>query len=218
MPDDVVLRPGPMRASNYTLDHFVAHRLSELTVCGAPELGVGSSTWLNRFILSTIFTTRLEGQPRAYLFNFFRRAEAAISAYNDARNALKEQVAARTGNHISSYFKALLYFEVCLSQYVQAWRMLETGTKSFIQSGSKPPERPIGFDRVSKLHRVSKHMDERIEGGQLPPNATSAIWITNEGLISVETKVLFSELCELLTQTAAGADFLLAKLSAGDAA
>lgn len=69
--------------SNYLLDHYVAHQLSELTECHAPELK-DDGKWLNAFILSNVFRVQLPARLRAYVFNFLRRTEGATSAYRAA--------------------------------------------------------------------------------------------------------------------------------------
>jgi len=103
--------------SNDFLDNFVAHKLSLLTKCGAQELP--GTNWLNTFILTCVFKVSLPAKTRAYVFNFIRRAEGALSAYSEARVALTEYVnTPRTV--LSPYFRALLNFEVCISRAIRA--------------------------------------------------------------------------------------------------
>ena len=97
---------GEMRPSNYLLDNFVAHRLSLLKECGAPELPE-SRNWLNEFILNSAFKVQLEARTRAYVFNFLRRAEGALSAYRVARVALIEYLTT-PANVLSPYFRGAL--------------------------------------------------------------------------------------------------------------
>jgi hypothetical protein len=104
----VNLQAGPGQPSNYFLDNFVAHKLSLLTQCDAPEL-IERSKRLGAFILSSVFITSLPAKSRAYLFNFMRRTEGAFSTYRDARIALIEYVESPR-NVVSPYFKALLSF------------------------------------------------------------------------------------------------------------
>ena len=74
----------------------------------------------SKIILNTVFRFQISGQPRAYIFNFLRRAEGASLAYREARKALIEYVSTPE-NVISPYFKALLFFEVCISQCYQGY-------------------------------------------------------------------------------------------------
>jgi hypothetical protein len=75
--------------TDYMLDNFVAHKLSLLTECGARALPFTvNPNWLGKFILTNAFTFPLAPKPRAYVFNFLRRADGALSAYHEARIAL----------------------------------------------------------------------------------------------------------------------------------
>jgi hypothetical protein len=185
---------GPMRPSNYMLDNFVAHKLSLLTECGARELPTNAN-WLNAFILNSVFIARLAAKPRAYVFNFLRRAEGALSAYREARSALIEYLA--TPRHVlSPYFRSLLYFEVCISQCYQGLELLRKATdKDFFE-----PNDGSEAERLSFLYADSKHMDRLIKRGEIPAEATVAVWITNQGLESSRATLSFDELLEMLLQ------------------
>jgi len=191
-----------MQPSNYLLDNFVAHKLSLLTECGAAELPV-KANWLNAFILNSVFRVSLPVKTRAYLFNFLRRAEGALSAYRDARTALIEYVETPR-NVLSPYFRALLNFEVCVAQCYQGYELLATA------SGEKffEPNDGSEAERLHILYVDSKHMDRMIEGGKIPTEATAAVWITNHGLESSRTALAFNELVEMLLNMGRLADRL----------
>ncbi len=179
--------------SNYTLDNYVAHKLSLLTECGARELSTDTN-WLNPFILTTVFNVKLEDKMRAYIFNFIRRAEGALSSYRAARSALIEYVNTPR-NVLSPYFRALLNFEVCVSQCYQGYAFLAraSGEKFFEKNDKSEAE------RLHALYVDSKHMDLMIDGDKMPTEATSAIWITNnQGLESNQAALSFDELAEML--------------------
>jgi len=188
--------------SNYFLDNFVAHELSLLTECGAPELS-RKVNWIGAFILTSAFVATLAPKKRTYVFNFLRRAEGAFSTYSEARNALIEYLQTPR-NVVSPYFRALLNFEVCIAQCYQGYELLATasGRKLF-----KPNDKS-GAERLCKLYVDSKHMDKMIDGGKLPTKATAAIWITNEGLESKRATVSFEELCRILSNIGDLADQL----------
>lgn len=181
-----------MQLSNYFLDNFVAHKLSLLTECGATELPE-KTNWLNTFILNTVSGVNLPAKSRAYLFNFLRRAEGALSAYREARVALIEYVETPR-NVLSPYFRALLNFEVCISQCYQGYELLATA------SGEKLFEKNDGSwaARLQILYVDSKHMDRMIDGGKIPTEATAAVWITNRCLESSRAMLSFDELVEML--------------------
>jgi hypothetical protein len=176
-----------MQPSNYMLDKFVAHKLSLLTECGARELTT-STNWLNAFILNDVFVfgASLPAKTRAYVFNFLRRAEGASSAYREARIALIEYLETPR-NVLSPYFRALLNFEVCISQCYQGYELLATasGQKFFERNDKSEGE------RLNLLYVDSKHMDRMIDGGKIPTEATAAVWITNHGLESSRATLSF---------------------------
>lgn len=123
------------------LDNFVAHRLSLLTKCGARELPA-QANWLNTFILTSVLKVRLPTETRAYVFNFLRRAEGASSAYREARVALIEYINTPP-NVLLPYFRALLNFEVCISQCYQGYELLAraSGKKLFERNDGSEAER-----------------------------------------------------------------------------
>lgn len=178
--------------TNYSLDNFVAHKLSELTRCDATEL-TEESKWLNTFILRTIFHFNLSPKTRAFLFNFLRRAEGASAAYRDARGFLIEHLAT-PANVITPYFRALTQFEVCISQCYQGYELLSRASgHDLYKPGDGSPE-----EKLQVAYVDSKHMDRMIAGDKLPPPATSGIWITNTGLESSRGLLPFQELHDLL--------------------
>jgi len=101
---------------------------------------------------------------------------------------------------ISPIFAALHGFEVCLSQTCQAKVLWEKLPQTYIHDTGGGSV----FERVRFLHNTSKHMDERIEKGNLPEDATAAIWITSTGLEGLKqgtgtlVTVSFRELVDLL--------------------
>jgi hypothetical protein len=181
-----------MQPSDYFLNNFVAHKLTFLTKCGAPELTTNAN-WIGAFVLTRAFTAPLPQKKRAYAFNFVRRTEGAFSAYREARTALIEYLQTPR-NGVSPYFRALLNFEVCIAQCCQGYELLATASgKKFPQKNDKSEA-----GRLCALYIDSKHMDQMIDGGKLPTEATAAIWITNIGLESKRAAVTFDELFEAL--------------------
>lgn len=182
-----------MQPTNYLLDNYVAHKLSELNACDAPEL-VEEAKWLNQFILRSIFHLSLTAQTRAYLFNFLRRAEGASMSYREGRRLLLQHLASPQ-NVISLYFRSLTLFEVCIAQCYQGYELLArvVGQKLY-EPGSGTPE-----EKLQTVYVDSKHMDQMIYGNKLPTSATSGIWITNTGIESSRGFIAFCELHDLLS-------------------
>jgi hypothetical protein len=186
--------------SNYMLDNFAAHKLSSLTECGAPEL-TSNGDWLGAFILNSVFIAQLAPKPRAYAFNFLRRAEGTLSSYRAARMNLIEYLQTPR-NVLSPYFRALLHFEVCISQCYQGLELLATASgRKVFDDGDNSNE-----ERLYRLYIRSKHMDRMIDSGQIPTEATAALWITNQGLECSKAALSFEELLSLLKWVAGAAD------------
>ena len=77
-----------MGVTNYFLDTFVAHKMSEITMCGAPDMESEEKKWLNSFVLRTALNVKIEPKSKAHLLNFIRRIEASFSSYREARKSL----------------------------------------------------------------------------------------------------------------------------------
>jgi hypothetical protein len=190
--------------TDYFLNKFVAHKLSFLTECGARELATNAN-WIGAFVLTRTLTAPLPPKTREYAFNFVRRAEGAFFAYQQARTALSEYIQTPR-NVISPYFRALLNFEVCIAQSCQGMELLATSSGKSAPWRKKNDNSELG--RLYRLYIDSKHMDEMIDGGKLPAEATAAIWITNIGLESQRAAVTFDELLEVLRHIGEVADQL----------
>lgn len=182
-----------MGLTNIFLDTYVAHKLSELTACSAPDLG-NRGPWLNEFILRTAFHASYMADPRrVHVFNFLRRTEATVSYYLVARQALMEYVETPR-NTVSPYFRSLVNWESCIAQCRQGYEFMEAAFhRKAYQQGDKSPH-----ERLGRLHNDSKHMDGQIANRRLPTDATSGIWITNEGLECSAAQLTFREIGGLI--------------------
>lgn len=183
-----------LQPSNYMLDNYVAHKLSGLTQCEAPELK-DDIKWLSNFILNNVFRVQLPAKTRAYLFNFLRRAEGATFAYRAARIEIHEYLNTPR-NVISPYFRALSYFEICIAQCYQGYELLAhaSGESIYTPSDGSPEE------RLQIVYVDSKHMDKMIAGDKLPEQATAGVWITNTGIASARGALTFVELHDILSK------------------
>jgi hypothetical protein len=151
---------GSVRLSDYTLDIFIAQKLSKLSECNASDLSDLTDQWLDNFILNNIFNLNLPDKEKAYLLNFLRRVEAVFYEYNKARNALTEYITT-DHNRISPIFHALNHFETLFAQLYQAYLLI----KSPIEFKLFTKHDNSVLDRVNKIYNASKHMDERIKKG-----------------------------------------------------
>ncbi|MER2584266.1 MAG: hypothetical protein ABTR20_16240 [Candidatus Competibacter sp.] len=180
--------------SKYVRDTFIAHKLSELSECSAPELKE-EPNWLNAFILKSIVVFDIPAKNRAYLLNFLRRAEAANTAYREARTQLSLYLSTPQ-NVISPYFKALTQFEVCIAWCYQGYELIAraSGSQLYRQGhGSR-------YEKLQIVYVDSKHMDFMISGDKLPSDSTSGLWIINSGLESSRGCLTFEDLHCLLCE------------------
>lgn len=195
----MLLRMGPAQFAPYALDNFFAPKLSSLTQCGAPLL-LPDEKWLGKFILRSIFEVRLGSKTRAFAFNFMRRAEAATGTYRAARASLVEYLAAPP-TEFSPYFSALSLFEVCIAQCYQAYELFAKSINEPLFTkggGSRLFDTGAALERMHDVYVDSKHMDQMISGDKLPLEATTTVWITNDGLESARSYLSFADLHELL--------------------
>jgi hypothetical protein len=90
-----------------------------------------------------------------------------------------------------------------ISQCYQALELLATGagSKKLFDEGDNSKE-----ERLYRLHIRSKHMDRMIESGQIPTEATAALWITNQGLECSRAALSFDEFLSILRWVADAAD------------
>lgn len=190
----IYVASGDVRPTNYFLDKFVSHRFSLLTVCGAADVPA-EENWLGGFIQWSAFVATPSSKERAYIFNFLRRAQGALSTYRQARESLIEHLATPS-NVLSPYFRALLNFEFAIAQCYQACELVAKASQV------KVFEPKVGdhYEQLHCLYIDSKHMDEMIKGGLMPADATTALWITNEGLESQRGKLSFSEFESVLAE------------------
>jgi hypothetical protein len=198
----LLIKLNPDDFTDDFVDTFVAHRISQLTICGAPELSDRRRTWLSEFIFNSCFHFHLKDGARAFLFNYLRRVEAASAMYVEARKALIEYLdhLATRVTGASHYFHSLMLFETCVSQMYQAAELL------YLPLGIKLSDAGDDVQRLYKLYKDAKHMAGVIKGGMLPKGSPCCFWITNIGLGSSRGSMTFTELCGMLEELANYAD------------
>ena len=59
------------------------------------------------------------------------------------------------------------------------------------------------MERLNQLYNISKHADERIKGGELPPAGSLPIWLASDGLQSKKVSLSYGELASILTDLSA---------------
>ncbi len=63
--------------------------------------------------------------------------------------------------------------------------------------------------RLNALYYQMKHVESRIENGQMLPGATVPVWMENQGLGSVDAFLTYAETAQVLKDLAKYADALM---------
>lgn len=186
-----------MPLTSYALDNFVAQELSQLTECRATRIEPdfpNYKSWLDSFVLTRMFRKPLDQNKAALAFDLIRRAEAAISNYEDARIDLATLAEKKS---ISVYFRCLREFESAVAALDQAWqigqRVVNKTNREWkrFSPGDRSP-----YQRLNFIHGQSKHCDpESLTKGHL-----QTIWLMNEGLFTEGANLTFEELRELIAE------------------
>jgi hypothetical protein len=197
---------GHLTLSNYSLDRFVAPHLSELSEKGTQEISAKfpqQQHWLNNFILNSILRTRYAGEAQQLVFNFLRRTEMALCEHENADAHLSRYVGSLASKTplVSAYFRSLFHFESCFAQSYQAFMLLEKLLQGWKLLTTRLYEKRDGsvLQRLGTLHGLSKHSEGTMCRGEVPPERTTPLWISNSGIHSDTTMVTFDELAELLS-------------------
>lgn len=162
-----------------------------------------SEHWVANFILNSMLRVTVEDPYRAYTFTYLRRAEMSFVEYENGRRELNLYIDNRP-DRISSYLRALFYFESFVSQSYQAFEVIR---KWIDQDLFKNSDNSL-LNRLNIVYGRSKHSDKAIFSNQLPENATMPVWLSNEGIQTEGAKVSFEEMTKLLIDLSAMASML----------
>jgi hypothetical protein len=139
----------------------------------------------------------------AYAYNFLRRAQYAFHEHELARQSTLAFVA-RGGQSPQRYAEALFHWECFLGQAWHGFAILISawGGKVFEQMDGSVEQ------RLNALYNQMKHVESRIDSGQILAGATVPVWLENEGLRSVDTRLTYGETADVLKELATYADIL----------
>jgi hypothetical protein len=201
-----------MPLSAFALDRFVAPDISKFTKASIPDMSDTSKEqeyWVGNFILNTLFRVTVDERTRQALFNLLRRAESAFREYGLARERTLTYL--QNTEAITAYLAAVSHWEVYLSHTYQAYCLLARGQKVLFVQGDGSV-----LERLNLLYNRLKHMDGAIESGQLPAESTMAIWLTNDGVRSVDSVLTFAEIADILRDLAIWSDAAQDPLTMGE--
>jgi hypothetical protein len=118
-----------------------------------------------------------------------------------------DHLASGEPNAVSRYILAVDHWEQFLSLADQAWTVLVRGQQILYSK-----EDGSVFQRLNKLHNLTKHIDSAIKGPkhalqpQFPVDGTLPVWLANDGLHSVEGVLTFAEIADMLQDMARWCD------------
>lgn len=145
----------------------------------------------------------------AYAYNFLRRAQQAFAEHQIARTCTLEFLASG-GQSVRRYVDALYHWECFLGQ---AWHAFAVLVKAWEGKAFEKGDGSVE-QRLNALYNQMKHVESRIENGQMIADATVPVWLENEGLRSVDEHLTFAETADILRELAKYADALMDPLTA----
>ena len=198
-----------IKYSTEILEKHIAPGVSTFTVADISDMSgytKESAHWIANFFLNSTARGSFRPPMDAYAFNFLRRAQFAFSEHEAARKSTLQFLSG--GNQsVVHYADALFHWECFLSQSWHAYALLARAWEGTVF------ERHDGSveQRLSALYNQMKHVESRIENSdtQMLPGATVPVWMENEGLRSIDTKLAYSETAEVLKDLAKYANALM---------
>jgi hypothetical protein len=188
-----------VQLSAYVVDRYIAPDVSKFTQANIPDMSKfdpESGHWLANFFLNSLVRGEYPAPIASYMYNYFRRAEAAFREHVEARRSTLHFLDGKQSP--TRYAMALHHWEIFLGQTWHSFKILEKCFKFVIfvkDSGSVE-------ERLNHFYNAMKHVESRIECGQILTGATVPVWLTNDGLRSTETALTYGETGELLREVA----------------
>lgn len=186
--------------SNDILNLFGSPELSDLSVCGAKELDP-LPNFLSAAMWNHIVGTKYRDPSILHLdLAFLRRVQAAFEAYQAGRSKLLKYVEGlQSRQHLLlTYLSTLSHFEQCIASTWQACELFNRIEHKLLKTDLKKltlyePNSDTDLERINKLNNISKHF-----GAEQAEKTVTPIWITNEGLKSINVFLHFDELLDNL--------------------
>jgi hypothetical protein len=205
----------PIQFSTEIVNKHIAPGVSTFTQADIPDMSTWakeSSHWIANFLLNSSLSASFKFPMNAYAYNFIRRAQAAFTQHQLARDCTLGFLTAG-GQSPTRYCDALFHWETYLGQSWHAYSLL---LKAFSGTAFKKGDGSVE-ERLNLLFNAMKHVESRIENGQMLLGATVPVWLTNDGLCSVDAIMSYGETGEILKQLATWADALMNPQTAKEA-
>jgi hypothetical protein len=186
--------------SNYALNKYVSSNLSELTENNIQKLQkeLSSYRWVNSFILTSIFQRQYDEKDRIYILNMLRKVESLFINYHQGGLAL--DIFLTNKKKISSYFEAIMYIEITITHTYHAFMFGKQLAKIEKLYDNKNESDNSPLKRLNLIHRFIKHYDEKIGARNIEEISNLPIWLSNQGIHTIETQISFVELSEMINE------------------
>ncbi len=193
--------------SDEILNTNIAPGVASFNVAEIPDMSTWapeSRFWIANYFLNTTYGAKFSTPMHAYAYNFLRRSLYAFKEHEQARAKTLEFLAQRPPSP-SHYAMALFHWENYLGQCWHAYALLITAWsgRAFEKNDGSVEQ------RLNALYNQMKHVESRIENGQMIPGATVPVWLENEGLCSIDTRITYVETGEVLKDLAKYATALM---------
>jgi hypothetical protein len=147
----------------------------------------------------------------AYAYNYLRRTVAAFSEHKETREATLVFLSSGRQS-LSRYAAATLHWEFFLGQSWHAYLLLrglfKFLTKQDVLQVFVKGEGSVE-ERLNYLYNCMKHVESRIENGQIVEGATIPVWLTDEGLQSIDALLTYAETGDILCDLAKWANIIV---------
>lgn len=204
-----------VRFADGIIDGHIAPQVSMFTTASIPDMSnwaKESRSWTANFFLNSVLRAAFKPPMNAYAFNFLRRVQFAFVEHDLARADTLDFLA-NGKQSATRYCAALHHWEVFLAQ---AWHAYNLLVKAFNERAFESGDRSVE-ERLNRMYNAMKHVESRIENGQMLPAATIPVWLMNDGIQSVDAALTYDETAEVLKDLAAWADSLVDPRGAKDA-
>jgi hypothetical protein len=203
-----------LRYSAKILNENIGPGVSDFVAAEIPnasQFSGESEHWVTNFFLNCTFRGAFAPPMHAYAYNFLRRAQNAFSEHRLAREHTLNFLGP-DGKEIKRYVAALYHWESFLGQAWHAYALLAKAWDSNVFDKNDGSVQ----QRLNALYNQMKHVESRIENGQILCNATVPVWLENQGIRSIDTHLTFEETAEVLKELAKIADALTDPATAYD--
>lgn len=141
---------------------------------------------------------------KAYAYNFLRRTQFAFSEHQLARESTLRFLK-KGSDSPTVYVETLFHWECFLGQSWHAFQLLATAWDGTVYKKNDSSVE----QRLNTLYNQMKHVESRIENGQMLTDATVPVWLENEGLKSIDVAMTFAETAAILKELAKYANILM---------